>query len=399
MVLPFAPGSQITTLTTPPAVVAAQPSEVVIGLVGRATGTGAPTTKPQLTLVNTLAEATAYLGDATDNPNELLPAVQRIYANASRVRVVLSTYDETLTGNDLVNAITAAIQALQNAGGEVNAVPNVLLIPGLGHAGGTTPTVDTAPFITALEPVANSLQALGIVDTPPPAASAANDLSIDDITGATSSWIANNNGPRLWGADIWQGTRAEPIPGSPNLAGVLAALSFERGRGWWSTPLAHPILGVTTQLRTKSFSENLAVDDDVSKLANVGIASAVRSPDGTGLEAWGYRLLLQASDTTTNPSTVAGIRVYEHLYLALSRLGRRLVRLQGLGDRYFPAATANLNGLMQGFVDMGAIRAFTAAVGQNSEANLAQGIAAFRVEYTPLDSIHRVTIEFGQTAA
>ena len=397
MVLPFAPGSQVTPLTTPPAVVAATPSEVIVGLVCRATGTGEPTTKPERRLVNTLAEATEYLGDAVDDPNEGLPAVQRIYANASNVRVVISTYEETLSGADLTAAINAAIRALESAGTEVNAVPNVILAPGLGHAGGTTPTTAQGQYETQLASTANALQALVVVDTPPPAASAGDDLTIDEISGTTSSWIANNNNARFVGVDGWQGTRANPIPGSPNYAGALARMSTLRGQGWWTSPLAHEVLGVTQQLRIKSFSENIASQDDVSKLANVGIASFVRAPAGTGQEIWGYRLLLQAADTTTNPSTVAGLRVYEHLYLSLAQTARRLVRLQGLGDRYFPAATAILNGIMQGFVDQGAIVAFTANVGQNTEQNLRAGIAAFRVDYQPIDQIHRVTIEFGQT--
>lgn len=390
MTLQHAPGSTVVELAAPSPVVRSLPSEGVVGLVVRASGNDGPTTKPALTLVETLADALEYIGDvSTDDPNEAGPTLQRLYArgrSTGRTRVLLSVYDENETGADLIAAINDRFDALLRAS---TPRPNIIYAPGLGHAGDTTPTVEKAPYLDKLIATALGVRGIGVVDVPPPAAAASNDLTIDEITGATTSWIANNNSGRLFGVDIWQGTRANPIPGGGNAIGALLSLEDEPGKGWWTNPFAHNIYGVSTQLRAKSFSEDYNVASDVGKEANVGIVSAVRSPVGEGDEFWGGRLLLQATDTTTSPSTIRDLRINDHLYLAAThRAGQVLRGMQGLGSNALPYAVGQYNGLMQNFQDEGVIRGFTVSIAQVSPPRL-------RVLYTPLDSYDRLPIEFG----
>ena len=388
MTLRYAPSIQFNELPLPPAPVVAVPPEVVLGVVGRSTGTAAPAVKPAIRQVTTLAEANDYLGDAVDNPNELALAVAAIYAQVPRVPVVLSLYDDALSGAPLATAITNAVNALAAAETTLGVKPNIIWAPGLTYEGGTTPTVATSPVVTRLAAVANSLDAIGIPDTPPPAASAANDLDFADINGDSGSWIANNHSRYLVGVDGWTGTRAEPIPGSSYYAGALARLDAERG--FWRSPHGQTVFGLGTQLRQKTFDGGVGTADEVDQFANVGIASFVRFAGGISI--WGDSLLLEADDTTSTPRTVHGLRTEEHVKEEVLTLGRGFSVLDVSEAEFVPVTTARMNGLLQGFVSQGALTRFTVSASPDPTNRRR---VTYRVAIRTVESVNQIVINFG----
>lgn len=349
-------------------------SPTVIGIVG----TGVPASPATPVEVNTPTEV-----DDPEHAQTLFGDEGTIYAamvgihDQVNARAIAVRFDHTISGAARETAVEAAIRKLEDAEEDTGLKPTILIAPGETYDKGAQDAPETVAngAFTALESVAEDLEAVAVADGPP------------GTVAQLTTWVGNNAGARVLSTypEIEIAGLTGDHPGSPVVAGLMAR-NDELAGGLSIEPSNKRVFGVTSG--TKRISWSRSATSDLHRIEALGVMTFVFR---NGMRTFGGDM------TADQPfDKISARRVTDHVEDVLEQAGESFIdanRDSATIDQVNSIYQSSLGALAeQGLIRAGSTSTPDVAYNANV-ANQRARRAKFNIALNLKDTLELITID------